>query len=115
MAEAGAAPASGGEGEARTPDGSEDLARLRAALLRAYPETVEELVAGQSVDDLLASLDRAGAAFRRIAERVGAGEAATTTATAAPAVPAGDVRPLAIDPDALPTVEKIRLGLAGRA
>jgi hypothetical protein len=118
MEQAGAEAAVPGEGAAVTGD---ELARLREALLTAYPETVAELVAGESVGELLASLERAGAAYRAVAAAV-AGRAEATAAAGttagmgtAPAVPAGDGRPLALDPERLPTVEKIRRGLAGRA
>jgi hypothetical protein len=57
MEQAGAEAAVGGEGARGTGD---ELARLREALLTAYPETVAELVAGESVGELLASLERAG-------------------------------------------------------
>ena len=89
----------------------EDLAAVRALALRAYPETVPELVGGESVAALLRSLEPAAAAYRRIAD----GVAAQAPATAAPPpVPAGSASPITVDPDRLPSVEKIRRGLASR-
>jgi hypothetical protein len=87
----------------------DDLAALREALLRGYPETVPDLVTGTSVAALLASLEPAAEAYRRVVETVRAAEPA-----APPAVPAGNAAPIAIDPAALPSTEKIRRGLAGR-
>jgi hypothetical protein len=89
----------------------DDLAALREALLRGYPETVPDLVTGTNVAALLASLEPAAAAYRRVIEAVRAAEPATPPA---PAVPAGNAAPIAIDPAALPATEKIRRGLAGR-
>ncbi|HEX5500497.1 MAG TPA: hypothetical protein VFX03_14775 [Thermomicrobiales bacterium] len=88
--------------------GGEELAALREALVRGYPETVPDLVAGTSVAELLASLEPAAAAYRRVVE------AARAAAPAAPPVPAGNAAPVAIDAAALPATEKIRRGLAGR-
>ncbi|HEU0116011.1 MAG TPA: hypothetical protein VFQ80_15095 [Thermomicrobiales bacterium] len=90
----------------------EELAALREALLRGYPETVPDLVTGASVTELLASLEPAAAAYRRVVEAAQA--AASPASPAAPPVPAGNAAPIAIDPTALPATEKIRRGLAGR-
>ncbi|MCC7024022.1 MAG: hypothetical protein IT338_14455 [Thermomicrobiales bacterium] len=88
--------------------GADDLAALREVVLRAYPETVPELIGGASVAEVLASVEAAAAAYQRIAE----GVAARSVAPAPPAVPAGSAAPVAIDPETLPSVEKIRRGLA---
>ena len=116
MEQAGAETPAGGAGEAgeAAPGAGDDLGRLREALLAAYPETVAELVSGESVGDLLESLERAKTAYRTVAAAIAADRAGPAGAAGAPAVPAGDGRPLALDPDRLPTVEKIRRGLAGR-
>ena len=87
-----------------------DLAAIRELALRAYPETVPELVAGDNVTALLASLEPAAAAYRRIAD----GISANAPAPAAPVVPAGSAPPVTLDPDRLPPVEKIRRALASR-
>jgi hypothetical protein len=110
MEQAGAETPAGGAGEV-APGTGDDLGRLREALLAAYPETVAELVSGESVGDLLESLERAKTAYRTVAAAIAVDRAGLA---GAPAVPAGDGRPLALDPDRLPTVEKIRRGLAGR-
>ena len=96
------------EEERRTAEG---LAAVRELALRAYPDAVPELVTGASVAEVMASVEPARAAYRRIAEAVGqAGPAATP-----PVVPAGDAPRLAVDVEALPAAEKIRRGLAGRS
>lgn len=91
---------------ARDATGGVDLAAVRELVLRAHPDVVPELVAGDTVDALLASVEPARAAYTRLAERIGR--------VAAPPVPAGGERPLPIDPERLPASEKIRRGLARR-
>lgn len=90
----------------------EEMAMLREALLAAYPEAVPELVGGESVGAMLASLGPARAAWERVAEAVGARSAAAPAAP--PPVPAGSAPPVAVDVAALPPTEKIRRGLAAR-
>jgi hypothetical protein len=87
-----------------------ELAAVREVVLRAYPETVPELVSGASVEEVLGSVEAAAAAYRRIAE----GVAARSPAAAAPVVPAGSAPAVGIDPERLPSVEKIRRGLGAR-
>jgi hypothetical protein len=86
----------------------EELAAVREVVLRAYPETVPEMVGGESVAALLQSIEPAAAAYQRIA----AGVATRAPAPAAPTVPAGSAPPVSVDPERLPSVEKIRRGLA---
>jgi hypothetical protein len=69
---------------------------------------------GASVAELLASLEPAAAAYRRVVEAAGAGDSPAPVARPTPAVPAGVGAPVAVDPAALPATEKIRRGLAGR-
>ena len=90
---------------------SEELAAVRELALRAHPDAVPELVTGASVGELMASLEPARAAYRRIAETVGQG---APPPVVAPMVPAGDAPRLAVDVEALPAAEKIRRGLAGQ-
>jgi hypothetical protein len=90
----------------------DELAAVREVVLRAYPDVVPELVSGGSVAEVLASVEGARAAYRRVATTVteeGRGPVQI------PVVPAGASRPAAIDPERLPTAEKIRRGLAGRS
>lgn len=100
-------------GEARSDEAAQDTAQLlavREALLRAYPDVVPELVGGESVEALLASLEPAAAAYQRLA--AGLAQRATPAAPTAPVVPAGSVAPVVFDLDRLPAVEKIRQALA---
>ena len=87
-----------------------DLAAVRELVLRAHPDVVPELVAGESVEALLASVEPAQAAYRRIAERIPQPDPSPPV----PSVPAGGDRPAPVDPDRLPAGEKIRRGLAHR-
>ena len=90
--------------------GDDDLTAVRELALRAYPETVPELIGGDTVEAILGSIEPAAAAYRRIA----AGVAANQPIPVAPVVPAGSAPPVAMDPERLPSVEKIRRGLAAR-
>jgi hypothetical protein len=87
------------------PEGTTNLDAVRELVLRAHPEVVPELIGGETIEALLASVEPAEAAWRRLAERI-------ERPPAAPAVPAGGARPAAVDPDRLPASEKIRRGLA---
>jgi hypothetical protein len=86
-----------------------DLDTVRDLVLRAHPDVVPELVAGDSVAALLASVEPTRSAYERLTaswseRRPAAGDAAT--------VPAGGGAPIAVDPDRLPAAEKIRRGLS---
>ena len=95
--------------------GGDDLTAVRELVLRAHPDTVSELIAGDSISALLASVEPAREAYRRVL-----GTAQTAAGAPAPAippvptVPAGAAPALAVDPDRLPSTEKIRRGLAAR-
>jgi hypothetical protein len=88
----------------------EELAVVRELALRAHPDVVPELVSGGSVGEIVASVEAARAAYRRVAEGIGQGTGATTVAV----VPAGGAPRVVVDADALPAAEKIRRALAGR-
>lgn len=90
--------------EAGTPAG-DDLDAIRDLVLRAHPDVVPELIGGDTVEALLASVEPARVAWQRLADRIGA-------PVTVPPVPAGGEPPVAIDPDRLSTGEKIRRGLA---
>ncbi len=83
-----------------------ELDAVREMVLRAYPDVVPELVAGDSVAALLASVEPARSAYARLAETW----AGSRDAASAP-VPAGGGAVIAVDPDRLPAAEKIRRGL----
>ena len=104
-----------GEARSEVGMGADELAAVREVVLRAYPDAVAELVGGGSVAEVLASVEPARAAFRRVVEAAGATAGGVTGAASgpgAPNVPAGAVSRPAVDPERLPAREKIRRGLA---
>ena len=105
---AGEAPGEGPMGVTVT---AAELAAVRDLALKAHPDAVPELVGGATVAEVLASVEPARAAYRRVVEATGTGGRATPMA---PAVPAGDAPPPLTDPERLPPGEKIRRGLAAR-
>ncbi len=98
----------------------EDLAAVRELALLAHPDTVPELVGGASVAEIVASLEPARAAYRRVAEHAGGSVGGTnarpvSAGAQVPPVPAGDAPRAVVDPDRLSAAEKIRRGLALRS
>ena len=91
------------EDEQQTVD---QTALVRELARRAYPDAVAELIDGGSAEEIAASIEPARAAYARLKEAI---EAARPVAVSQ--VPAGGMSP-AIDPDRLPSAEKIRRGLA---
>jgi hypothetical protein len=87
---------------------ADDLATVRDLIVCAHPDIVPELVTGTSIAELTASIEPARAAYQRIAEQT------TRPATVPPSVPAGGAQQI-VDPDRLPTAEKLRRGLAARS
>lgn len=85
---------------------SVDLAAIRDLVLAAHPDIVPDMVKGDSVAALLASVEPAREAYQRVSERF---QAAATSTPAS--VPAGGSPAPVIDPARLPTAEKIRRGL----
>ena len=82
-----------------------DLDAVREMVLRAHPDIVPELVAGDSVAALLASVEPARSAYARLAEAWGEAQPQPVS------VPAGGGAPFPIDPAKIPSAEKIRRGL----
>lgn len=87
------------------PEEPDDLARVRELILASHADIVPELVQGDSVVDLVASIESARAAYTRVIATVPI-PAPTVT------IPAGGNTPVMLDIDSLPTAEKIRRGLA---
>src|SRR4051794_2949983 len=83
----------------------DDVALVRELARRAYPDAVAELIDGRNAEEIAASIEPARAAYARLKAEI---EAARPVAAQ---VPAGGMSP-AIDPDRLPSAEKIRRGLA---
>ena len=69
--------------DADAPNAQADIALARDLVLRAHPEAVQELITGNSLAELLASVPVAEAAFARIAGAT-RDEAARSTAAAVP-------------------------------
>ena len=88
-----------------TPPETHPLAAVRDLVLQAHPHLVPELVSGDTLEDLLESIEPARAAFQRLAERL-----PTTPLT----VPAGASSPASLDPERIPASRKIQLGLRDR-
>lgn len=87
-----------------------DIAAVRDVVLSAYPDCVPELVQGETVTELLASVEPARAAYARVAATMPAPAAETP---APPVVPAGGGSAV-VDPGDLPAAEKVRRGIAVR-
>lgn len=83
-------------------DVSNDLDQVRELILGSHPNIVPELVQGDSIAELVASIEPARAAYTRIIDSV------PTPVT----IPAGGNSPVTLDIDQLPTSEKLRRGLA---
>jgi len=81
-----------------------DLAR------RAYPDAIPELILGDTVEDVMTSVEAARAAYARVFSDVSERQAVVK----APVVPAGGSSAPLVDVDALPVAEKLRRGVAGR-
>jgi hypothetical protein len=91
------------------PDLPDELSLARALVLRAHPEVVEELIAGNSLAELLASVPAAEAAFVRVVE---ATRVAATRESTTPTVPGGGaVRSAGDNVEGLGPLAKIRAGL----
>ncbi|HET7095700.1 MAG TPA: hypothetical protein VFI22_19565 [Thermomicrobiales bacterium] len=120
-------------GAAAAGDGAAELEKVRGLVLQAHPDVVPDLVRGASVDELIASVEPARAAYQAVAERVRSGGAASLASAAnqangtgggangasasvgsgpaaPPAVPAGGAANV-VDPASMPASEKIRRAL----
>jgi hypothetical protein len=78
-----------------------DLAR------KAFPDTIPELISGESYDEVMASVERARAAYARIFMEVEERQ----TVVKAPVVPAGGSSAPVVDLERLPAAEKLRRGV----
>lgn len=87
------------------------VASIRDLVLLAHPEVVPELVRGESIADLLASVEPARQAYAELAARI---QPATSKPVTPPAVPAGGTLPAPLDLDRMPAAEKLRRGLQAR-
>ncbi len=84
----------------------DELTQVRSLILDSHPDIVPELIAGETIPDLVASIATARAAYARVI----AGQPQQLPLPLQ--IPAGGNTPLVVDTDSLPTGEKIRRGLA---
>lgn len=104
-------PSAGATG---TPEPTDDLALVRDLVLKAHPDIVPELIGGDSVASIVASISPAQAAYSELAARIQASNAASGATSSTPRVPAGSTVSSPIDPDRMPTAEKLRRGVRDR-
>lgn len=98
-----------------TAQAGDDLSLVRELVLKAHPDVVPELIGGDSVASIVANISPAQAAYADLAARIQASSAPNSVSGSAPRVPAGSTAPAPIDPDRIPTAEKIRRGVRDRA
>jgi len=127
------------------PQEADDLSLVRELVLKAHPDVVPELIGGDSVASIVASISPAQAAYSDLAARIQANSVSSSAPgsapssapgsapssapgsapssapgsasnpSAAPRVPAGSAAPAPLDPDRIPAAEKIRRGVRDRA
>ena len=86
---------------------ADEIALLRELVLKAHPDVVPELVHGNTVSDMLASVPDAQAAYARIA--------GAHTQPGSPHIPAGGtVRSQPVNAETLSSMAKIRSGLGSQ-
>lgn len=102
----GAATADAGAGGAAHYAVLSDAERetLRATLAAAHPDAIPELIGGETVGAIVASLETAKAAYQRTIER---------TKAALPVAAGGGGRPVGVDISKLSPLAKISMGLRG--
>jgi hypothetical protein len=83
--------------------------KWREIILKAHPEVVPEMIKGETLDELLDSVEPARAAFASVIERLASQE---RRVGAAQSVPAGGMRAPQIDVDKLPPSEMLRRGVS---
>ncbi|CAN5510115.1 hypothetical protein BH23CHL4_BH23CHL4_22870 [soil metagenome] len=83
---------------------------VRELARRAYPDAIPELIGGESVEDVMASVEQARAAFARVFAEVSERQAVVRP----PVVPAGGSQAPVVDADRLPAAEKLRRGVGAR-
>lgn len=93
-----------------TPDTPDELTLARELVLRAHPEAIQELIAGNSLAELLASVPAAEAAFARVVASTRAAAARETSTAAVPG--GGAVRSAGVNVEGLGPLAKIRAGLS---
>jgi len=83
---------------------AEERKTLQATLAAAHPDTIPELIGGETVGEMVASLETAKATYQRTIER---------TKAAMPVAAGGGGRPVGVDVSKLSPLAKISMGLKG--
>ena len=101
--------------ESAAVDVEAEVAMIRELVFKAHPDVVRELLVGETLTDILASIEPARAVYQRIAEQV-EGALERERAASTPSGGGAVTRP-APDPDRSPltTTQRLRLGLRARA
>ncbi|MDQ6907723.1 MAG: hypothetical protein M3176_12925 [Chloroflexota bacterium] len=84
---------------------AEERQTLRTTLAAAHPDAIPELIGGETVGEMIASLETAKAAYQRTVER---------TKAAMPVAAGGGGRPVGVDVSKLSPLTKISMGLKGQ-
>ena len=86
-----------------TPAGAAaDLAKVRELVIKANPDVVPDLVRGNSIDELIGSVEPARSAYQAIADRVHAGQSTTVTAEPGATVTAEGNTTVVVQPPTVP-------------
>ncbi len=92
-----------------------EVAMIRELVYQAHPDVVRELLVGQTLTDILASIEPARAAYQRVVERV-EGALERERAASTPSGGGAVTRPAPVpDGATLTTTQRLRLGLRARA
>ncbi len=92
-----------------------EVAMIRELVHQAHPDVVRELLVGQTLTEILASIEPARAAYQRIAEQV-EGALERERAASTPSGGGAVTRPAPVpDQATLTTTQRLRLGLRARA
>jgi hypothetical protein len=91
-----------------TLDTPPDIDAVRDLVLQAHRDVVPELIVGNSIAELIASVEPSRAAYQRLADSF----RSNVEPRSSPPVPAGGDTPAPVDPNRLPAAEKIRRGLS---
>jgi hypothetical protein len=83
---------------------------VRELARKAFPDAIPELIAGETYDEVMASVELARAAYARVFMEVEERQAVVK----APVVPAGGSSAPVVDVERLPASEKLRRGVGAR-
>jgi hypothetical protein len=95
------AEAAAGDGHGYNIEAVRELAR------KAFPDTIPELIVGETYEEVMTSVERARAAYARVFMEVEERQAVVKP----PVVPAGGSSAVVVDVERLPAAEKLRRGV----